>query len=31
MVVPHPPRFSPDDRFLKYRYLMKKLAGEIPP
>ncbi len=31
VVVPHPPRFSPDDRFIKYRYLMKKLTGEIPP
>ena len=28
--VPHPPRFSPEDRYLKYRYMMKKLAGEIP-
>ena len=28
--VPHPPRFSPEDRYLKYRYIMKKLAGLIP-
>ncbi|GAB6148298.1 RNA-protein complex protein Nop10 [Stetteria hydrogenophila] len=28
--VPHPPRFSPEDKYLKYRYMMKKLAGEIP-
>ena len=28
--VPHPPRFSPEDKYLKYRYLMKKLAGILP-
>ena len=28
--VPHPPRFSPEDKYLKYRYLMKKLAGVLP-
>ena len=28
--VPHPPRFSPEDRYFKYRYMMKKLAGLIP-
>lgn len=28
--VPHPPRFSPEDRYLKYRYLMKKESGRIP-
>ncbi len=28
--VPHPPRFSPEDKYLKYRYLMKKLAGLLP-
>jgi len=27
LVVPHPPRFSPDDRYLKYRYLLKKKLG----
>lgn len=25
--VPHPPRFSPEDKYVKYRYMMKKLAG----
>ena len=28
--VPHPPRFSPEDKYLKYRYLMKKRAGVLP-
>lgn len=28
--VPHPPRFSPEDRYVKYRYLIKKARGEIP-
>ncbi len=28
--VPHPPRFSPEDKYLRYRYLMKKLAGLLP-
>lgn len=27
--VPHPPRFSPDDRFIRYRYVMRKSAGEL--
>lgn len=27
--VPHPPRFSPDDRYLKYRYMLKKRLGII--
>jgi len=30
VIVPHPPRFSPEDRYLKYRYLMKKESGKIP-
>ncbi|MGC9210469.1 MAG: RNA-protein complex protein Nop10 [Acidilobus sp.] len=21
--VPHPPRFSPDDKYVKYRYMLK--------
>lgn len=25
--VPHPPRFSPVDKYVKYRYMMKKEAG----
>ncbi len=29
LVVPHPPRFSPEDRYLVYRYRMKLLAGMI--
>jgi len=24
--VPHPPRFSPEDKYVKYRYLMKKIS-----
>lgn len=27
--VAHPPRFSPEDKYVKYRYMMKKLAGII--
>jgi H/ACA ribonucleoprotein complex subunit 3 len=27
VVVPHPPRFSPEDKYVAYRYTMKKLAG----
>jgi len=29
LVVPHPPRFSPEDKYLVYRYRMKLLAGLI--
>ncbi len=29
LVVPHPPRYSPQDKYVKYRYLMKKEAGVI--
>ena len=29
MKVPHPPRFSPEDKYLKYRYLMKKLSKAL--
>ena len=29
LVVPPPPRFSPEDRYLVYRYRMKLLAGMI--
>jgi len=25
--VPHPPRFSPEDKYLKYRLAMKKESG----
>ncbi len=25
--IPHPPRFSPEDKYLKYRYMLKKRAG----
>jgi len=30
VVVPHPPKFSPEDKYRKYRYLAKKIAGIIP-
>ena len=30
LVVPHPPRFSPEDKYVAYRYRMKMLAGLIP-
>lgn len=30
LVVPHPPRFSPEDKYVAYRYKMKVLAGLIP-
>jgi H/ACA ribonucleoprotein complex subunit 3 len=26
--VPHPPKFSPDDKYLKYRMMMKKGASK---
>jgi len=29
LVIPHPPKFSPEDKYGKYRYLAKKLAGII--
>ncbi|MCE4617274.1 MAG: RNA-protein complex protein Nop10 [Desulfurococcales archaeon] len=29
VVVPHPPRFSPEDPYLEYRYKAKKEAGLI--
>ncbi len=29
LAVPHPPRFSPEDKYLVYRYKMKILAGVI--
>ena len=29
--VPHPPRFSPEDKYVRYRYMLKKSTGEIPP
>jgi len=32
--VPHPPRFSPEDRYVRYRLAMKKLvevSDEGPP
>ncbi len=25
--VPHPPRFSPEDKYIRYRYRMKREAG----
>ena len=28
--MPHPPRFSPEDKYVAYRYKMKMLAGLIP-
>ena len=28
--VPHPPRFSPEDKYVAYRYRMKLLAGLLP-
>lgn len=30
LITPHPPRFSPEDKYLKYRYKLKKDAGQIP-
>lgn len=27
--IPHPAKFSPDDKYSRYRRLMKKLAGKI--
>lgn len=27
LYVPHPPRFSPEDKYLVYRYKMKLMAG----
>ncbi|MCE4612597.1 MAG: RNA-protein complex protein Nop10 [Desulfurococcales archaeon] len=27
--VPHPPRFSPEDKYLRYRYMMKKLSKTL--
>ena len=27
--MPHPPRFSPEDRYVVYRYRMKLAAGLI--
>jgi len=29
LVVPHPPRFSPEDKYVVYRYKMKLIAGAI--
>jgi len=29
LVVPHPPRFSPEDKYLKYRLRMKMVSGLI--
>lgn len=26
LIVPHPPRFSPEDKYVKYRYLLKVQA-----
>ncbi len=31
LVVPHPPRFSPEDKYLVYRYKMKLIAGLLEP
>ena len=31
LVVPHPPRFSPEDKYLVYRYKMKLMAGLLEP
>ena len=30
-VVPHPPRFSPEDKFVKYRVMAKMMATKAPP
>ncbi len=27
--TPHPPKFSPDDRFARYRLAMKIISGEL--
>jgi len=27
LITPHPPKFSPDDRYIKYRIMAKKAAG----
>jgi len=29
LYVPHPPRFSPEDKYVAYRYEAKKKAGII--
>jgi len=29
LVVPHPPRFSPEDKYVEYRVKMKKLSGVL--
>jgi len=29
LYVPHPPRFSPEDRYVAYRYKVKKQAGIV--
>ncbi|MEM3642004.1 MAG: nucleolar RNA-binding Nop10p family protein, partial [Candidatus Bathyarchaeia archaeon] len=26
--IPHPPKFSPDDKYLKYRIMLKKEASK---
>ncbi|MCX8137410.1 RNA-protein complex protein Nop10 [Pyrobaculum aerophilum] len=28
--VPHPPKFSPEDKYQKYRILQKLLMGKLP-
>ncbi|ADL18609.1 Nucleolar RNA-binding protein Nop10p [Acidilobus saccharovorans 345-15] len=25
--VPHPPRFSPDDKYVKYRYMLRTMSN----
>ncbi len=27
--IPHPPKFSPDDKYLKYRMMMKQEGSEL--
>ena len=27
--IPHPPKYSPDDKYGKYRLIMKIMSGEI--
>lgn len=29
LIVPHPPRFSPEDKYVAYRVRMKRLSGLI--
>ena len=28
--IPHPPKFSPEDKYVRYRYALKKLVKTVP-